>query len=108
MRWRSPQFRKARPVSPVAQHALFHRTLTLDLDWMLTVNLHDAIPRRAARSTTALRNDGVEDAVILLSNISEARFGPFSLDQCRGVPGYGERIHDWMAAVNAHRSSDQE
>jgi hypothetical protein len=57
--------------------------------------------------TNEERIRGVEDAVILLSNISEARFGPFSLDQCRGVPGYGERIHDWMSAVNAHRASDE-
>jgi hypothetical protein len=47
--------------SPVAQHAHFIGAPALDLDRTLTVNLDDAVPRCAARSTAALRNDGVED-----------------------------------------------
>jgi hypothetical protein len=61
MRWRSPQRRKARPVSPVPQHAHFLGATTLDLCRTFTVNVHHAVPRCATRFTAALRNDGVED-----------------------------------------------
>jgi hypothetical protein len=42
--------------------------------------------------TTEERIDGVEDAVILLTNILEEKSGP---------------IHQWMASVTAHRASEQ-
>jgi hypothetical protein len=65
MRWRSPQRRKARPVSPVPQHAHFLGATTLDLCRTFTVNVHHAVPRCATRSTAALRNDGLEDVANL-------------------------------------------
>jgi hypothetical protein len=52
-------------ISPVAQDAHFEGTATSDLYRTLTVNLHDAVPRCAARSTSALRNDRVEDVAAL-------------------------------------------
>jgi hypothetical protein len=51
--------------SPVAQDAHFVGTATLDLDRTLPLDIHNAIPRCAARSTAALRNDGVEDVAAL-------------------------------------------
>jgi hypothetical protein len=63
---------------------------TLDLCRTLTVNLHSAIPRCAARSTRALRNDGVEDVAVL------ALVERHGLDAIRSQtsetrePGYGE------------------
>jgi hypothetical protein len=65
MRWKSPQRRKARPVSPVAQDAHFVGTPAPDLHWTLTVRIHNAVPRCAAPSTAALRNDGVQDVAAL-------------------------------------------
>ena len=49
----------------------------------------------------------VEDAVILLTNIMEAKSGPFVKDVNPSVSGSGALIHLWMASVNARRSGDQ-
>ena len=62
---------------PVAQDAHFVRATAFDLDRTLTVNVHYAVPRCAARSTAALRNDGVENVAALAL---VEHHGPPSLD----------------------------
>ena len=57
--------------------------------------------------TNEERIRGIEDAVIHLSDILEARLGPYGRDQHLAVPGYGKQIHQWVASVNARRSGDQ-
>jgi hypothetical protein len=57
--------------------------------------------------TNEERIRGVEDAVILLTNILEAKSGSFVRDVSSSVSGPGERLHQWMASVKAHRSSEQ-
>jgi hypothetical protein len=47
---------------------------------------------------------GLEDAVILLSNIDQARFGAYAVDQCRAVPRYGAQIRKWIGQINARRA----
>ena len=57
--------------------------------------------------TTEERIHDVEDAVILLTNILDAKSGPFVLDVDPSVSGSGALIHLWMASVRARRSSEQ-
>ena len=54
--------------------------------------------------TNEERIRGLEDAVILLSNIDQARFGAYAKDQCQGVPRYGAQVRKWIGKVNAHRA----
>src|ERR1039457_958359 len=54
-----------RLASPVPEDAHFVGTATFDLYGTFTVHIHHAVPRCAARSTAALRNDGVENVAAL-------------------------------------------
>jgi hypothetical protein len=53
--------------------------------------------------TNEERIRGLEDAVMNLSNILEARGGAYGRELSGNVPIYGAQIHQWVAAVRAHR-----
>ena len=54
--------------------------------------------------TNEERIKGLEDAVILLSKIDQARLGPYAADRCAGVPVYGSQINDWIRSVQEHQA----
>jgi RecA-family ATPase len=57
--------------------------------------------------TNEERIRGVEDAVIVLTSLLEAKGGPFVRDVNPSVSGSGALIHLWMASVKAHRADEQ-
>ena len=50
---------------------------------------------------------GVEDAVIQLSNILEAKSGSYARDLNENIRLWGGQIHHWMASVAGNQNDDE-